>query len=127
MNGEEMTVNAAGGKQHKVAHRCEALFPRAILEVARLRCEGFEKHGYEDDNYLRIEPKEHIGRALRHIFLWMVGDREDGKTREHLVHACCRVMMALEIIIIKEELYNEIDEDECEYLRRVYCDEVSER
>lgn len=104
---EQMTINANGGKQHKVAHRCEALFPRAILEVARLRAEGFELHGYDDDNYLKISAREHIGRALRHILLWMAGDREDGNPDEHLVHAACRVLMALEMKLMQRELCDE--------------------
>lgn len=108
---EQMTVNDNGGKQHKVEHRCEALFPRAILEVARLRAEGFELHGYEDDNYIRIPAREHIGRALRHILKWMAGDREDGNPREHLVHACCRVMMALEMLLLQEELVRDIGDE----------------
>lgn len=98
----EMTVNQSGGKQHKVEHRCEALFPKAILEVARLRAEGHDKNGYDDHNYELIPVEEHIGRALRHILLWMDGDREDGTVDEHLVHACCRLMMAIEITAHRE-------------------------
>lgn len=104
MNGEEMTVNAAGGRQHKVAHRCEALFPKAILEVARLRAEGHDVHGYDDLNYLNISEEDHVGRALRHILLWQAGDCEDGSCDEHLVHAACRILMAVEMLKEKDNV-----------------------
>ena len=102
---ETMTVNEQNGKQHAVAHRCEALFPRAILAVARLRHEGYTNHGYEDDNYLAISCEEHVGRALRHLLLWQAQDTEDGSVDEHLVHACCRLMMALEITLRRGETH----------------------
>lgn len=59
--------------------------------------------GYADDNYKLIGPREHVGRAFRHILLWQAGDAEDGCDTDHLVHACCRVMMALEEILSTEE------------------------
>lgn len=93
---EEYTVNNFGGKQHKVDQDCSMLFPRAILEVARLRKENYEKNGYSVDNYLNIETKDHVGRAMRHLLLWQAGDAEDGTVEEHLVHAACRILMALE-------------------------------
>ena len=113
---EQMTTNANGGKQHSVDHRCEALFFRSLLEIARLRKEGFEKHGYEDENYQKIPARVHVGRALRHLFLWMIGDKEDGSVDEHLVHAGCRVLMALEMMLIQRELAN----GETDFLQEVF-------
>lgn len=100
---DEIVENEQGGKQHKVEHRCEALFPLSILEVAKLRAHGHDVIGYEDDNYRNISPREHIGRAMRHLLLWQAGDAEDGCDTDHLVHACCRTMMALELILSTEE------------------------
>jgi len=96
-------VNAQGGVQHRVEERCMALFPRAQLAIARLRKHGHEVDGYADENYKCIEPGEHVDRALRHIFKWMAGDTEDGYTYDHLIHAACRLEMALEIILSEEE------------------------
>lgn len=100
---EEITTNAAGGKQHKVNERCEALFFRSILKVAELRAHAHDVDGYEDDNYQLIPPKENVGRAFRHICEWYAGNAEDGDVDDHLVHAACRIMMALETILIEEE------------------------
>lgn len=108
---EEITTNAAGGKQHKVNERCEALFFRSILKVAELRAHAHDVDGYDDDNYLLIEPKENVGRAFRHICEWYAGNAEDGDVDDHLVHAACRIMMALETILIEEEQpLDELDE-----------------
>lgn len=91
---EQMTVNSTGGKQHKVLERYEAGFPFAEDAVARLRAEGHDIHGYEDDNYLKIPASVHVARAKRHITKWQMGDTEDGTALEHLVHAICRLDMA---------------------------------
>lgn len=107
MNGldDNQTVgsNEAGGLQHVRPFKSEALFFRALLAVSNLRYDACTNKGYPDDNYLRISKTDHIGRALTHLFAYMAGDTSN----DHLTHAACRVLMALEIDRIEKEGGNE--------------------
>lgn len=89
----EIKANENGGLQHERPFRSQALFFRALLEISRLRHDAVVNKGYDDENYKLIPKKDHIGRALTHIFAYMVGD----KSNDHLVHAACRILMALEL------------------------------
>lgn len=91
----EMSTNESGGKQHYRPYRAQALPPKALMEIARVRYIGFNEYGYEDENYKSIDKNEHIGRALMHIFSYLAGDTSN----DHLSHAACRLLFALEIDI----------------------------
>lgn len=84
------TTNAAGGKQSAMPYRPALLPPRAILTVAGVLAEGAAKYG--DDNWRKIAQKDNLDHALTHIFAHLAGDRSD----DHLSHAACRVLFAME-------------------------------
>ena len=111
--GREMTQNEAGGKQHTSPYRMQALMPNAILEVGKVRKEGHDIFGYEDENYKLISKEEHVGRALGHLFKWLAGDT----TNSHLSHAACRILMALELEI--EEEQKEHPDDVADRLKKI--------
>lgn len=94
----EMSTNEGGGKQHKRPFRCQAIPPKAALEIGKVRYIGFNEYGYSDDNYKLIDANEHLGRALRHIFLALDGQDR----RNNLSHAATRLLFALE-----QEIENE--------------------
>jgi hypothetical protein len=86
----EIVQNAAGGRQSKVNHRCDLLPSAAVLSVAEVLHKGCEKYG--PNNWRKISTAEHVNHAMIHLFCWLAGDEQD----DHLQHAACRVLMALE-------------------------------
>ena len=99
-NDAPPSVNEQGGKQHHRPYRMQAIPPKAILEVGKVRYIGYNDLGYEDDNYKLISREEHIGRALTHLFAYLSGD----DSNNHLSHAACRILFALEMDIDSKEL-----------------------
>jgi hypothetical protein len=84
-------TNAAGGKQSASLYSLTASFPhKAVLAVAKIVKYGLKK--YTPDNWRLIGREDHLNHALVHVFAYLAGDRQD----DHLEHAACRLLMALE-------------------------------
>lgn len=95
--------------QDKEANEFRYLSPAWINAVATGLTAGAEKHPGE--TWRSIPAEEHAWRAVRHLILWLAGDRED----KHLDNASMRVMMAWEtsknenVAGVRVELASDID------------------
>jgi len=87
---DETETLANGAKQSKLAERCDLLPPEATLAVAAVFGYGAGKYG--DTNWHGIPVRSHLNHALRHVFQFLAGD----DTEDHLEHAACRMLMALQ-------------------------------
>jgi hypothetical protein len=84
-------TNDKGAKQSDTGLRMDLVPPRAILAVGQVLNDGAKKYGV--DNWHGIPVNDHINHALSHLYAHLAGDTQD----EHLSHAACRVLMALEL------------------------------
>ena len=95
---EPVEVNEVGGRQSAVPYRCDLLPPHATLAVAGVLKSGAEKYG--PTNWHNIPVADHLNHLLVHVFAYLAGDRQD----DHLAHAACRALMALELGLPTAEL-----------------------
>lgn len=88
-----MVTNEAGGKQSHVPYRMDLVPADALLDVAKVLSEGAVKYG--ENNWKLISINEHINHVLSHLYVYLADDTSD----DHLSHAVCRAMFALQLYI----------------------------
>ena len=80
--------NKAEYPQDQEKNEYRFIDPWWLDKIAAGLTAGAEKHSGE--TWRKIPSKEHAARAIRHLNLFLMGDKSD----EHLVNASMRVMMA---------------------------------
>lgn len=83
------------GSRHPLANHVPERFElvpwEAVRIVAATLTKGLEDH--DEDGWRKLPRREHVGRALRHLALYLVSGDE-----EELRHGACRALMALETL-----------------------------
>lgn len=62
----------------------------AVRQIAQTMTDALRDH--DEGGWRELPRKEHVTRAIRHLTLYLVGD----KSEDHLSHAACRALFALE-------------------------------
>ena len=92
-----------GGLQSHTPYAFHAFPPLATARCAKVLAEGLEK--YSLNNWINIpNPLHHVGKGIGHCFAFLAGDlQESADPSEHLAHAICRLLFALDLIERKKQ------------------------
>ena len=104
----KIVENAEGGKQSEKSYRFDLVPARAAFAVAEVFAYGAKR--YAPWNWLKVPLADHLNSVLGHINAHMMGDDQD----DHLEHAACRMMMALELHMLGEDAIQPQNEDKSE-------------
>lgn len=77
------------GNQSPTHYRFDLMDPEAMFALGKVLHEGAEKYG--EANWRHIPRRNHLNKALIHIYAYLAGDTQD----DHLEHAFTRLMMAI--------------------------------
>lgn len=88
-DGRGIEVYASGGKRDRLDERWD-LIP-GLQAVAKAMHEGAVKYG--EHNWRGLPASNVANHALRHLYLWLAGDRSE----DHLGHAAANCLMLVEL------------------------------
>ena len=89
-DGGAVKVYESGAKRSDIGDYRYDLIP-GLHSVALAMGQGAKKFG--ENNWRGLESSVCINHALRHIFLWLSGDRSE----PHMSHAACNLLMLVEL------------------------------
>lgn len=111
--GEKTAARFDSGK-----NRYDLLPPYPLDELAKVYTFGTVK--YDADNYLKGMPwRKVIGPALRHLYKWLRGEKNDSESGIHHLAHCIWNLMSL----MMYEKYNIGDDDRNPYLLDLLSEE----
>jgi hypothetical protein len=100
MGKDARVVDAGNGAtQAELPYAFTDLDPLALFRMAQIMAEGSQKYGPPEINWRLIAERDHINHAIAHLYSYLAGDTTD----DHLGHAACRVMGALQVHLQKEQ------------------------
>lgn len=81
-----------GGVHSELDYRLDLLLPKAIFRLGKILKLGADK-GYPHPADNPLPAMTHVNHALGHVMGWLMKDEQG----DHLAHAFCRLMMAMEV------------------------------
>lgn len=85
------------GVQSEVKYSFHLLPPLAMARVAAILFSGENKYGRNQWTKL-TDIDNHVGRAIGHCMAYLAGDTQEGTPDEHLCHALCRLLFAVDLL-----------------------------
>lgn len=82
---------ANGAKRGAVRERFDLIPPLGLQAVAEAMAKGAARYG--DDNWRGLPKEEMVNHAIRHLVLWMAGDRSE----PHAAHAAANCLMLVDL------------------------------
>lgn len=80
-----------GAKRGAVRERFDLIPPLGLQAVAEAMAKGSARYG--DDNWRGLPKEEMVNHAIRHLVLWMAGDRSE----PHAAHAAANCLMLVDL------------------------------
>lgn len=102
--------------------RPDFLPPKALLLAGDVMAMNETKH--PGNPWKTIPTEEHVAAALRHIYGHLDGERDPETGMSHLVHACCRVLMAVSREVDAERDHQQAADEHLEVLEPLRRDEA---
>ena len=88
---EEIETYSNGAKRAAVQEAYHLIPPLGLQAVAEAMAKGAARYG--DDNWRGLPKEVMVNHAIRHLVLWMAGDRSE----PHAAHAACNCLMLHEL------------------------------
>ena len=99
-DSDNIVVNEKGAPQSHTSCRFDLIPPIALFKIAEVLGYAVEKYGQGEfkgrpisGKWSDIPVEDHLNHSIQHIYGYLLGDN----TEDHLSHAICRLMFALEL------------------------------
>lgn len=95
--GDVVKLYPSGAKRGAVREAYHLIPPLGLQAVAEAMAKGEERYGA--DNWKGLPEEEMVNHAIRHLVLWLAGDRSE----PHAAHAAANCLMLHELEVLNEK------------------------